>query len=40
MNKIPEVMAYLFALWTLQNTEYYVEMKGAIGESERKNFLI
>ncbi|ETN97116.1 hypothetical protein RFI_40415, partial [Reticulomyxa filosa] len=28
-NKIPELMAHIFALWTLQNAQFYFDAKGA-----------
>ncbi|CAF4058236.1 unnamed protein product [Rotaria magnacalcarata] len=27
-DKIPELLAYIFVIWTLQNTEYYNEIRG------------
>ncbi|CAF3257796.1 unnamed protein product, partial [Rotaria sp. Silwood2] len=27
-NNVPELLAHIFAIWTLQNTEYYNEMRG------------
>ncbi|CAF1616219.1 unnamed protein product, partial [Didymodactylos carnosus] len=36
-DKIPKLMAHIFALWTLKNTQYYNEMKGA---SDRNTFLL